>query len=146
MRKITDHSVGAFLARKPMKSGNMEVRVEGTVGAESTSILLLHGNKIAKLYSDGCVDVTNAGWFTATTKDRLNGIPRVSVVQKKGVWYLNGVEWDGDWQCVSERYHIQQRGAEWEVTFPYFMAHAPMKFPTEAAARVFVEVQQSNAA
>lgn len=146
MRKITDHSVGAFLARKPMKSGNMEVRVEGTVGAESTSILLLHGNKIAKLYSDGSVDVTSAGGNTPTTKDRLNGIPGVSVTQKAGVWYLNGVEWDGDWQCVSEGYHVRQRGAEWEVTFPYFVARPPMKFPTEAAARVFVEVQQPNAA
>lgn len=110
MRKITDHSVGAFLARKPFKQANMEVRVDGAVGEGSTSVLLLHGNEIAKLYSDGSIDVTNAGWFTRTTKDRLNGIPGVSINQKAGVWYLNGVEWDGSW------------------------------------TRVFVEVQQSNAA
>lgn len=110
MRKITEASVGAFMARQPFKQANMEVRVDGAVGEGSTSVLLLHGNEIAKLYSDGSIDVTNAGWFTRTTKDRLNGIPGVSINQKAGVWYLNGVEWDGSW------------------------------------TRVFVEVQQSNAA
>lgn len=58
--------------------------------------LELHGNTIA-LKQDGELYITNAGWPTNTTKERLNGLPGVSIQQKKGVWYLNGEEWSGEW-------------------------------------------------
>jgi len=32
---------------------------------------------------------------TATTKERLNGLPNVHIKQIKGKWFLNDVEWDG---------------------------------------------------
>lgn len=35
------------------------------------------------------------GFFTNTTKERLNALPGVNIVQKLGKWYLNGVLWDG---------------------------------------------------
>lgn len=41
------------------------------------------------------LEITNAGWATNTTKERLNGIPGVSISQRKGIWYLNGKEWGG---------------------------------------------------
>ena len=44
---------------------------------------------------NGKVYITNAGWFSDTTKERLNGIQGVSIHQKDYVWYLNGKEWNG---------------------------------------------------
>lgn len=71
------------------------------VGNSSTdgNALFLHGNKIAERRG-GALWVTNAGWATSTTKERLNGLPRVRVQQKQGQWYLNGAPWDGEWKEV----------------------------------------------
>lgn len=63
--------------------------------------LYLHGNHIARNMNDGHVEISNRGWFTLTTKDRLNAIPTVSISQKRGVWYLNGHEWSGEWVNVA---------------------------------------------
>lgn len=30
------------------------------------------------------------------TKERLNALPYVNIVQRNYVWYLNGQEWDGN--------------------------------------------------
>jgi hypothetical protein len=92
MRKITNKSVNAFYESKPFKEANMEIEVLPNV-----TIMKLHGNSIAFKYNDpeNTLAITNYGWFSNTTKERLNGLPGVSIVQKKGVWYLNGKEWDG---------------------------------------------------
>jgi len=93
MRKITQNAVNAFLQGSRFNDNNTSVEVLPNV-----TILSLHGNKIAYLYNDPerTLSITNCGWFTNTTKDRLNAIPNVSIQQKKGVWYLNGKEWDGE--------------------------------------------------
>ena len=39
--------------------------------------------------------MTICGWNTATTKERLNALPDVSIQQVRGEWFLNGREWDG---------------------------------------------------
>ncbi len=62
--------------------------------------LYLHGNKIAERRG-GVLWVTLAGWPTVTTRERLNGLSGVRVTQKKGVQYLNGVEWGGEWVAVA---------------------------------------------
>ena len=38
----------------------------------------------------------NKPWFSKTTKERLNALPNVSIVQQKGNWYLNGNFWQGE--------------------------------------------------
>lgn len=96
MRKITQESVEAFNNREFFKKANMEVVVE----AYHTE-LKLHGNTIATKNLDGKIDITNAGWKSQTTKERLNGIDGVHIQQKKGVWYLNGEEWDGKWKTIN---------------------------------------------
>jgi hypothetical protein len=60
--------------------------------------MYLFGNLIATLEHSvgGVLKVTNAGWKSNTTKERLNGLPRVSIQQKKGEWYLNGQLWNGE--------------------------------------------------
>jgi len=94
-RKITQESVQKFLDGVPFKKSNMEVSREGTI-----YYLKLHGNKIAALESDGKMWVSNAGWRSNTTKERLNGLPGVRVHQKNYQWYLNGNAWDGSPQYV----------------------------------------------
>ena len=93
MRKITEESVDAFLNAKKFKKANMEVEVLPNV-----TILKLHGNKIAYMYNDPerTLSITNCGWKTTTTKERLNAIPGVSIFQKNWQWYLNDKQWDGE--------------------------------------------------
>jgi hypothetical protein len=92
MKLITEKSVNAFMNAKPFKRDNTEVVVLPNV-----TILKLFGNEIAYLYNDPdrTLSITNCGWFSDTTKERLNGIPNVSIRQSKGLWYLNGAYWDG---------------------------------------------------
>ena len=93
MRKITKESVQAFLNARPFNKQNTSVEVLPNV-----TILKLHNNPIAYRYNDPekTLSITNAYWFTNTTKERLNGLPNVSINQSKGVWYLNGKEWNGE--------------------------------------------------
>lgn len=90
MRKITRDAVNAFMHRKPFKRSNTEVAVH-----PSNTRMYLHGHLIAMIDLLGNIRVTNAGYFTNVTKERLNGIPTVAVKQKKLEWYLNGEKWDG---------------------------------------------------
>ena len=76
--------------RYHFKKSNTEVVREGTI-----YYLKLFGNKIAARYEDGRTWISNAGWDSNTTKERLNGFQFVRINQKKGEWYLNGKLWDG---------------------------------------------------
>lgn len=93
MRKITKEAVNAFMNAEKFNGSNTKVEVLPNV-----TILWLHGNAIAYRYNDPerTLSITNCGWFSTTTKERLNAIDGVNIVQKKGVWYLNGNEWDGE--------------------------------------------------
>jgi len=97
MRKITSESVNAFFNGENYKSGNMEVRNTG-VAME----LRLHGNLIAMQFMrNKFISIQNCGWFTNTTKERLNALPNVSIQQKKGEWFLNGEKWNGQIKDIS---------------------------------------------
>ena len=96
MRKITQQASEAFLAMRPFKAGNTRVVVND---ACCYAELLLHGNVIAR-NTGGLISITNAGWRTNTTKERLSGLNGVSIYQTAGVWYLNGKEWNGCWVTV----------------------------------------------
>jgi hypothetical protein len=93
MRKITEQSVSAFMNAEKFNKGNMQVEVLPNV-----TVLKLHGNEIAYRYNDPkrTLSITNCGWNTPTTKERLNALPGVSIQQKNFEWYLNGVLWDGE--------------------------------------------------
>lgn len=90
MRKVTEQIIRAFRNGQTKKIGNSYC----TNGA-----LYLFGNKIAE-YRDGKLWIRNAGWWTRTTKERLNGLPCVQVVQRGYQWYLNGQYWDGNWTAI----------------------------------------------
>jgi len=94
-RKITKESVSAFLDGRKFNKGNMSVEVES-----DCTKLKLHGNTIATIDALGVLSISNAGWMSKTTKERLNGLPNVLINQKNWNWYLNGTEWDGSWRRV----------------------------------------------
>lgn len=90
MRKVTKEAVHALMQGHNYKNGNTKV-----LQINGVNQMFLHGNLIAE-HIEGKVQITNAGWFSNTTKERLNGIPGVSISQRKRVWYLNGEKWNGE--------------------------------------------------
>lgn len=100
MRKITQEAIYAFTSSKiqSFRKDNTQVIIYGTE-KEPMRDLVLHGNIIARRCKD-TYSISSAGWFSNTTKERLNGIPGVSIQQKKWKWYLNGTEWDGLWITI----------------------------------------------
>jgi Tfp pilus assembly protein PilV len=53
------------------------------------------GNMIAQKLDNGELIIDTCGWKTDTTKDRLSRLGSFSLRQLKGVWYINGKEWNG---------------------------------------------------
>lgn len=110
MRKITMEAVRAFEMGMNFKKQNMKVWVDGY-----TVYMSLHGNLIAKtIFTDGdlntgILQITNAGWSSNTTKERLNGLRGVSIYQKRGEWFLNNKKWDGSWAVILP-------GGDWKHT------------------------------
>lgn len=96
MRKITQEAINAFINWEDYSKDNTRVKKY-----PHCTTMYLHWNEIAiKSKDTWLIEISNAGWFS-TTKERLNGIPWVSIVQKKGKWYLNGNEWNGNWITIS---------------------------------------------
>ena len=93
MRQITEESIEAFMSATPFSKSNMSVEVKSNV-----TILSLFGNEIAYKYNDpqNTLSITDCGWKSNTTKERLNALPNVSIYQSSGVWFLNGEQWNGE--------------------------------------------------
>ena len=93
MRKITKESVNSFLNKGTLNKQNMNVFFDKY---DYKSRMLLHNNCIATYdYDNKILSISNCGWFSNTTKERLNALPNVHIQQKNFVWYLNGKEWNG---------------------------------------------------
>lgn len=90
MRKITSQAAKAFHNNHPFSLSNTTVTHEN-----DETKMYLHGNLIALKDARGLF-VTNAGWQSNTTKERLNGLSGVSIYQKKGQWFLNDAPWNGE--------------------------------------------------
>lgn len=91
MRKITKDAADAFHAGLKFRHGSTEVKVEDNVVR-----MYLFGNLIAQK-TPLATTISDGGYGqSATTKERLNGLNNVRIVQKKGRWYLNGKIWDGE--------------------------------------------------
>jgi len=100
MRQITIDSIRAFRNKVSFKRGNTAVTIienpnMGTIGSKMPiSQLRLHGNIIAELTPYGLF-ISTCGWNTVTTRERLNGLPGVHVIQRNFELFLNGEAWDG---------------------------------------------------
>lgn len=94
-RQVTEDAVQALFSGQNFRRGN--TRVED-------GVMYLHNNPIARMRSDGTVEITNAGWPTPTTRERLNGIlehlgmPRM--YQQQGEQMLFDAPWDGSWTPI----------------------------------------------
>lgn len=108
MRKVTKNAIACFLNRQDGKFDNTTVLHKAILkngrfpAGDNWTVLELFGNEIAAIDSkDNSLYITNAGWKSNTTKERLNALPGVSISQKKGEWYLNGEKWGGEWTKIS---------------------------------------------
>lgn len=91
MRQITKEAVDAFLNGNYYQKSNMVV----TCGQ-----MYLHWNKIAWFDKNKELWISNCGWQSNTTKERLNALPNVHIIQRNYTWFLNGVNWDGRPKCI----------------------------------------------
>lgn len=85
MRKITEQATTAFFNNQNYKNSNTQVISDGVY-----TELRLHDNIIAYRTNHG-IFVSNAGWKTNTTKERLNGILNrleKRLYQAKGQWFI----------------------------------------------------------
>lgn len=98
MRKITIDSCKAFNENQSFKSKNTEIIIE----SDKTK-MVLHDNVIA-IKENNILKITNCGYFTNVTKERLNGLPNVNIYQKNYNWYLNGYLWNGELAIVTKYY------------------------------------------
>ena len=86
---------------KPVIEAFKEKKAKKISNTESTGKqLLLFGNCITE-WRNNQIWITSAGWKTVTTRDRLQ-ILGANLRVKKGIWYLNDVEWNGDWIQIDD--------------------------------------------
>jgi hypothetical protein len=62
---------------------NKEILPDGSVG------IMLHSTYVVKIHPDNSATLNTGGWYTSTTKDRINMYSPVRVYQRKGEWYLD---------------------------------------------------------
>lgn len=89
MRKATSIIGNAFNANGKTTQGNTTVTTNN-----GRTEMILHGSLIA-YKENGKLYITNCGYATNVTKDRLNSIDGVSIHQSNFNWFLNGKEWNG---------------------------------------------------
>ena len=90
MRAISIKTANALLNYKNTKTSNTIVWQDS-----EGSHMSLFGNEIAWVTLDGSLYITDCGWVTNTTRDRLAAILRLPLNIRKGAWVLNGEPWDG---------------------------------------------------
>jgi hypothetical protein len=100
MRKITQNTINAFLNDNPIKESNTEVILNANFGSPRTELYLFNNLIALKPFGSDKISITNAGWKSRTTKERLNALPNVRIQQKQKEWYLNGIKWDGEFITI----------------------------------------------
>lgn len=72
--------------RTRRKVGNntyAEILSDGSVG------ITLHKTCVVRIHEDGTYTLSNGGWQTATTKDRINQYSPYKVYQRNHTWYVH---------------------------------------------------------
>ena len=98
MRQITKQAVNKFNNNENFTKDNTRIEYQTLFSVPST-IMYLHGNVIAQR-QDNELRITNSGWFSNTTKERLNGlldsIGFDKIYQKNFEWFLADKKWNGN--------------------------------------------------
>jgi hypothetical protein len=96
----TFSNLAAFIGNRFSRTigNNTVARADWRDGSKVIDIEF-HGNRIATLRLES-VELTNAGWETVKTRERLNTIAQANGLglkfgQRKGVQTINGEPWDG---------------------------------------------------
>lgn len=84
MRSVTKKIMSAFIAGKSAKSKNTWTNGKS---------VWLHGNEIIRREDNGDIVISNCGWNTPTTKERLNGFFHIAnlpyyIYQQNYIWYI----------------------------------------------------------
>jgi hypothetical protein len=105
MRSITEQSVNAFTEGQKFSKANMSIKNENGIIK-----MYLHKNLIATK-DDNKLTITDAGWQSNTTKERLNALLNaystdVFIFQKNFEWYVGkdhktATLWDGKDKTLS---------------------------------------------
>lgn len=101
MRKVTIKAAQALKNMEKMTSGNTRVSIESrSMGDDSqkVAVLYLHDNQIA-MFDGSLLTLSDAGWQTVTTKERLNGVLDTfnlagGITQKNYNWYFVVTHWE----------------------------------------------------
>ena len=93
MRKIETDMNRAIRAGRNFSSSNTMVKIECNIHGEQSKVFL-HGNHIATVTDKDLTLYSGGGWFTNTTKSRLNaliqefGFKGSNIFQKNFNWYV----------------------------------------------------------
>lgn len=111
MRQITKQAVNKFNNNESFNKNNTRIEYQH-IFSEPTTIMYLHNNVIAQKQENE-LRITNSGWFSNTTKERLNGlldsIGFDKIYQKNFEWFLADRKWNGkpvrilrnnDWEYI----------------------------------------------
>jgi hypothetical protein len=74
--------------REQVKLANNTVAVRRD---QNKIAIRLHYTDVVTLTRDGKYILKTGGWYSMTTKDRINGFSPACVSQKKGNWFINAV-------------------------------------------------------
>lgn len=98
MRKITLDAYKAFMNNKNWTRSNTTVEFDN----DGFTHLYLFGNKIAMKDLDKRISISDQGWCTNVTQERLSMFD-IKLRREKGVWIVNEKEaWDGRWKYINE--------------------------------------------
>jgi hypothetical protein len=102
MKKIDNLAANAFNSKTSFNSRNTKVVI-----TNGEAYMYLFNNLIAKT-ENGQILMTNAGWFTVTTKNRLNALG-ASIRLSKGQFIVNEkFNWGGEWILLNNsQYNIK---------------------------------------
>jgi hypothetical protein len=73
--------------RLPKTATTLRMLDNGDIGLE------YHSTIVVTYFKDGGYKLDNGGWFTMTTKKRMNDFTDLVVCQSKGKWYVNGYDY-----------------------------------------------------
>lgn len=97
MRQITRKMAEKFNKNQNFSLNNTQIEYK-KVFSESITTMFLHGNIIAQKQNNQ-IRITNSGWFSNTTKERLNGLLESlgfsKIYQKNFEWFLADEKWNG---------------------------------------------------
>lgn len=81
-RKLANNTYLRHASGQPDREGN-------SLGGAGDYAVRYHGTDVVIIHADGNYSLNTGGWYTYTTKDRINRFSPARVWSERGVWYLH---------------------------------------------------------